>query len=358
MIWRKESGKIWKYPLVWGLLLLFFLFNLWNIYISVGTYSRREWRKMHEISRDGQWDPSVVEYAQDMYEDLDIVAMMRTKMLSTGYEPKGAFREFVNECYRFFDGRVKEIRANGEGEGDYYPGQYLEIHNILYVDILSYVWLEMAILVSFLVIYLMDYERICRTADLVYSSPKGREIQVRKLLVGLVHGMAASLLLLGGTLAVFFLIVPMEGLWEVPVTAPLVANVRVFWLYPFITYQSMTVGAHLIASLITGLLLALGVGILSGILQIVVRNSYRAVIILLILLLGLYVLSGVQTGTYFDVFCRMSPAGLWGRCGTWFMEWDLVMCFQGNEILTLIFHYLICAIGVAAGVRRWMRSDL
>ena len=53
MIWRKESGKIWKYPLVWGLLLLFFLFNLWNIYISVGTYSRREWRKMHEISRDG-----------------------------------------------------------------------------------------------------------------------------------------------------------------------------------------------------------------------------------------------------------------------------------------------------------------
>lgn len=126
----------------------------------------------------------------------------------------------MNECYRFFDGRVKEIRANGEGEGDYYPGQYLEIHNILYVDILSYVWLEMAILVSFLVIFLMDYERICRTADLVYSSPKGREIQVRKLLVGLVHGMAASLLLLGGTLAVFFLIVPMEGLWEVPVTAP------------------------------------------------------------------------------------------------------------------------------------------
>ena len=190
MIWRKESGKIWKYPLVWGLLLLFFLFNLWNIYISVGTYSRQEWRKMHEISRDGQWDPSVVEYAQDMYEDLDIFAMMRTKMLSTGYEPKGAFREFVNECYRFFDGRVKEIRANGEGEGDYYPGQYLEIHNILYVDILSYVWLEMAILVSFLVIYLMDYERICRTADLVYSSPKGREIQVRKLLVGLVHGLS------------------------------------------------------------------------------------------------------------------------------------------------------------------------
>ena len=81
-------------------------------------------------------------------------------------------------------------------------------------------------------------------------------------------------------------------------------------------------------------------------------------IILLILLLGLYVLSGVQTGTYFDVFCRMSPAGLWGRCGTWFMEWDLVMCFQGNEILTLIFHYLICAIGVAAGVRLWMRRDL
>ena len=120
----------------------------------------------------------------------------------------------------------------------------------------------------------------------------------------------------------------------------------------------MTVGAYLIASLITGLLLALGVGILSGILQIVVRNSYRAVIILLILLLGLYVLSGVQTGTYFDVFCRMSPAGLWGRCGTWFMEWDLVMCFQGNEILTLIFHYLICAIGVAAGVRLWMRRDL
>ena len=73
------GGKIWKYPLVWGLLLLFFLFNLWNIYISVGTYSRREWRKMHEISRDGQWDPSVVEYAQDMYGDLDIVAMMRTK---------------------------------------------------------------------------------------------------------------------------------------------------------------------------------------------------------------------------------------------------------------------------------------
>ena len=70
---------------------------------------------MHEISRDGQWDPAVVEYAQDMYEDLDIFAMMRTKMLSTGYEPEGAFREFVDECYRFFDGRVKEIRANGEG---------------------------------------------------------------------------------------------------------------------------------------------------------------------------------------------------------------------------------------------------
>ena len=53
MIWRKESGKIWKYPLVWGLLLLFFLFNLWNIYISVGAYSRREWREMHEISVTG-----------------------------------------------------------------------------------------------------------------------------------------------------------------------------------------------------------------------------------------------------------------------------------------------------------------
>lgn len=358
MIYQTESVKLWKHPMIWGLLLMFFALNAWSVFSELGWYGKDAWQEMHQRSRDGTWDAEVVGYADELYEDLNMNGIKEMKELHSNYEPKGAFRDFVDECYRFFDGRVKEITASGQDSGNYYPGASIEIHNYLYGTLLCNVWLEMAVLVICVTLFLMDYERIFKTSDLVYSSVKGRRLQLGKMCLGLFYGMAAGILLLVATLLLFFWVVPMEGLWDVPMTAALVANARVVWLYPFITYTSMTVKEYLLASLLLGTVMALGVGILAGVVQLLMRNSYFSITTLLVLLLGGYVASGVSTGTFVDVFCRMNPSALWSRCSTWFMEWDLVMCFQGNEVLSLILQYLVYGVGLVLGIHLWRKADL
>lgn len=358
IVLAKESEKIWKHPMLWGLVLMFFLLNLWSIYGTVGSAGRQQWREWHRISREGTWESSEVEYAAHLYEDLNMSDVKEMKELHSNYEPQGIFREFVDACYRFFDGRVQEIRNNGETLGQYYPGAYLELHNYLYGELLGGVWLQMGALVCAAVIFLMDYERIAKTTDLVYGSAKGRGIQGWKMLLGIVYGMMAGIILLAATLGAYFSVVPMEGMWDVPVTAPLVANVRAVWLYPFITYEPMTVGEYLESALILGCFMVLGVGILAGVTQFLSKKGYFSITILLLLALGMQAVARISTGTFWDVFFRMNPAGLWTNSGVWFMEWDLILCFQGNEILSLILQYLVCTACLAVGLHRWNKCDL
>jgi hypothetical protein len=115
--------------------------------------------------------------------------------------------------------RVEQIRKTGEGTYAFYPGSWYKLHSTLYGKLWKKLILQTAVLMILSMLYLMDYERIYKTQDLVLATTTGKKMMEKKMLAGTLCGLFYAGLLTVFTLLVFFAAVPFQNLWHVPVAA-------------------------------------------------------------------------------------------------------------------------------------------
>ncbi len=132
--------------------------------------------------------------------------------------------------------RVEQIRKTGEGTYAFYPGSWYKLHSTLYGKLWKKLILQTAVLMILSMLYLMDYERIYKTQDLVLATTTGKKMMEKKMLAGTLCGLFYAGLLTVFTLLVFFAAVPFQNLWHVPVAACMVAEPRLQMMYPFVTF--------------------------------------------------------------------------------------------------------------------------
>lgn len=368
-----ELKKLLKYPLMWVLLAIFVGFDLFVIYDKVGSkescYSTKE---MHEIilangietsaisDSDNQlevyYSDYVNEYSQS-YDSLDMQEIKQMKEDLGSFYPQGSYKNFIDGNYSKLQKRVEEIKSSGDDAAAFYPGDGFEIHGKLY-SVVKICIIEMLIMICFSVLYLMDFERIHQTENLVFSCKCGRKNMLTKMLAGVLIGLGYSVIILSTCLLMFFKYIPMKGLWNTPVSSVMIMENSGLWEYPFITYVRLTFGQLLALSIVTAILLTCLLGLISGALQLFINNSYIVAVGLSAGFLGLFALPfAVQKATWLKTIVAVNPAALWWQCSRWFIENDLSLSFAWSEYWTLGIWTVICMVCMLVGWRYFCRKD-
>ena len=374
-----ECKKIITHPFLWIVWVTFALFQLFQIYGYVGNSfmqqdlqnmytavlgagvapeeaarnagkevtaaekESHEYNEKSEIARQGTYGESEYREAYEdyrstyggMYDNLDMMKILEKKQEMYNYHPKGNMQQFLEDNYRKLQFRVEAIRSTEENGYGFYPGNQYKIHSILYGHIWKSLILEGAVLMMLSVLFLMDYERINKTRDIVIATVAGKECMRYKILAGVLCGLFYVLCLLIVTMGCFFNFLPFQKLWKVPVASCMVAEARNQMMYPFVTFFRMTEQQYLL------------------------QNSYFTFICICILFMGLYIFAYAKTETLLDVIkALMNPAVLYITSGGWFMENSLELSFAGNEFISLAVCGGVVFLFLVLGRRRYLYQDI
>ena len=335
---QKECGKCLRHPFLWIVCITFGLFQFLSIYTYVGNAGmRKELRQMHvavtdEETASPEYESAYADYKKTyggMYDTLDMRKILEQKEKKSGYEPQGAWGMWIVRNYDRLQKRVEQIRKTGEGTYAFYPGSWYKLHSTLYGKLWKKLILQTAVLMILSMLYLMDYERIYKTQDLVLATTTGKKMMEKKMLAGTLCGLFYAGLLTVFTLLVFFAAVPFQNLWHVPVAACMVAEPRLQMMYPFVTFWWLEQWRYLLLA---------GLGLL---------------------FMGAYLLAYVQMGNVWDLIRELfNPTVLYATSGGWFMENDLCLSFAGNEFAVLFCSGTAAVCLMAVGKRRYHRLEV
>ncbi|MCI6244077.1 MAG: hypothetical protein MR646_12515 [Agathobacter sp.] len=398
-----ECKKIITHPFLWIVWVTFVLFQLFQIYGYVGNSfmqqdlqnmytavlgagvapeeaarnagkevtaaekESHEYNEKSEIDRQGTYGESEYREAYEdyrstyggMYDNLDMMKILEKKQEMYNYHPKGNMQQFLEDNYRKLQFRVEAIRSTEENSYGFYPGNQYKIHSILYGHIWKSLILEGAVLMMLSVLFLMDYERINKTRDIVIATVAGKECMRYKILAGVLCGLFYDLCLLIVTMGCVFYFLPFRKLWKVPVASCMVAEARDQIMYPFITFFRMTEQQYLFFSMIVLIGIMLLVAGLAASLQYLLQNSYFTFAGMCILFMGLYIFAYEKTETLLDVVkALMNPAVLYITSGGWFMENSLELSFAGNEFISIAVCGGVVFLLLGLGRRRYLYQDI
>lgn len=356
-ILKHELRKLIRFPLMWGLLSIFITFDIYLIFTEVGYQDyQNDLQGVYDVitgyKTQGEYYEFYFQYKEnysDIYDGLDMQDMKQMKEDLANYYPTGSYKKFIDGNYDKLQKRVEQIKSEGNDSGDFYPGDVFQIHQKLYA-VLKCCIVEMLIIMCFSVLYLMDFERVNRTEDLVFANQTGRRNMRIKLRTGLLGGVGFCVVILAVNLIIFFALVPMKGLWNTPVSSYMVMESSGLWEYPFITFVRLTIWQELALNIMTELLLVLLFGVIAGAVQFFINNSYITMLCMGAGFIGLLWLTyTVQVADWIKTAVCLNPAVLWLMCGRWFIENDISLSFAWSEFLTLgawgVMYSLISMIG-------------
>lgn len=377
-----EFQKLLRCWFLWALLTIFLVFDAFLVWDTVGR-NREIYHEMYQIIMQTGTDltenadkintlmdsenameayyASYIKAYEDIYADFDIRSILDSKIsLIDGLHSEGSYYVWLSRNYETLQARVEQIKATKEDKYAFYPGIHYSVHSNLFITLIQTVALQIIILTALTVLYLMDYERIHATEYLIYSSETGRKLQAVKWLSGMSMSLLYAMLLICIPLALFLLCVPMQGLWETPISSFMVMEHRGNYLYPYVTFMRLSFGNYLLLTLLVILLLLLLIGLLSGMVQFFSRNSYLTMLSLGLLFLtwiALPFLFGAHTG-FLHTAVELNPAMLWYMCGGWFIEYDPAVSFAGSEFLTIGVWLIVTLLGFGYGKKYFSMLDL
>ena len=127
-----ECQKIFRNPLV---LLVFLTFLLINIVVVQNAYGSQDDQKsvqrMHRVlqaKEQGKKNSDVEvynEYKQaygKLYDNLDMLKIMKIKEKMSRYEPTGKYQKFIENNYKKLQKRTDEIKASGADQAEKVAG--------------------------------------------------------------------------------------------------------------------------------------------------------------------------------------------------------------------------------------------
>ncbi len=378
---KYEFLKLIKFPALWFLIAVFMGVNAVYVYSLVGNdYIRDDIRGMKEIIDrtgvrlsenggviDGLMESenllesmyaSYVKAYESKYDDLDMQRVKESKEALYNFHPTGRYKKFIDGNYARWQERLEEIKATGEGDYAFYPGNVFKIHGKLFGMIFRLLLVETMILTAFCVLYIMDFERINKTEGIVFSSNAGREIMTKKLTVGLLTGLVCSGGLMSAALVQFFFYVPMGGLWEVPVSSFMLYETTLSADYPFITVFRVTFAQYLALAVLISLAILLIIGLLAGSLQFFADNSYISALVVATGFLGMLALPfAVKSASFIMTLAAFSPAALWFKSSRWLIENEPSVSFGGWEFYVVVIWGVLALALVQVGKRVFLKKD-
>ena len=154
--------------------------------------------------------------------------------------------------YELLQDRVDHL-AQTDAALDLYAGPITQdSHQYLYNNLLRAIVTEGILLGVLCTLYLMGYEKLTGTQDVICTSRVGRQLWRRKVRISIVASLGLYALLILATLGPYLFLWNYNGIWESSVSSQFNYYADLFFVRPFLTWIDLTVRQYFIAMIVAG----------------------------------------------------------------------------------------------------------
>lgn len=238
-------------------------------------YSDKEVDLLNQLSIMNLYTSSAIDKIK-AFESLDIMAMAEGSIYD--YNLSGKAAQKVRENYSELVPRFEQLKLNGEHKNIYFIGDLYKTHSLLYRNIMVKVLFEIIIFVLLMVSFLINYERDNKTIDLVCTTRRGRDLVKDKLLVALCVTIIGTIVILGITLIMYFIVFDYSAVMNVPISSAL------NWeLTPTISWFNITIVQYLALAIVAVFILATIFALITFVICSILKSSYKTFFVFFIL---------------------------------------------------------------------------
>lgn len=322
-----------------------------NTFYNENSFSKEERDLLNELSIINLYT-SVAKDNIKAYESLDIMEMAEGGIQD--YNLSGKAAQKVRENYSDLVPRFEELKSNGEHKNIYFVGDLYKTHSLLYKNIMVKVLFEIIIFVLLMVSFLINYERDNKTMDLVCTTRRGRDLVKDKLLVTLGVTIIATIVILGVTLIMYFIVFDYSKAMKVPISSSL------NWeLTPMISWFNLTVGQYLALSIFVVFILAIIFTLITFVICSILKSSYKTFFVFFILFGMVFMVqkfisnsSGLLVASHYNVvIMTLNPH-------MWFREAGPFMTDKYYVAITLVTNMAIAMITSIICIKKFKKENI
>lgn len=204
----------------------------------------------------------------ECYEKMDFNKV--AKGVVNMYGLSGDAEKTIMDNYSKVEERFNEVKANGDHKDIFFMGETYKLHQFLFRDIFKNCIIEIAILVSLAVAYLVSYERDRRCMGIVLATKRGRNLIKDKLLVGILASIVIAITMLSSTLIFYFINYDYSGVWNSSISSAFNVDVS-----QYITWYDFSFKEYLIAAILVVIIISILIGMMTFVVCNVVKSSYK-----------------------------------------------------------------------------------
>lgn len=373
-----ECRKIVTVPMLWIFLFLCLLLNTIGIIndnygVEYVNYVSQTTKKYGQMMRE-EWDKSLVALDEnvlsnqlmidtkesiDPYEDFNAIDLAE-RYISIMKLSKNLSRK-MTEKYIRFQGSIEQLAKKDAGINIYAASETYDQHDRLFNKALHLILTEGILIGVLLAFYLHGYEWQSSTSDIVYSTKKGRKITLSKVWAGVAGITLVYFVLCSYTFILFFNIYDYVGLWGANVSSQFNYVSEGIFIKPFLTWKSLNVGQYLIISVVLCYILIIVFSLISSVLGILIRNSYFAFLLFILLFAFLEILPSIcvkgkwWTGYFLSNF---SSVRIYMTQAVWFTEYGSISITPWHETIGTFMNLLLFAIATVISFNYFKKRDI
>lgn len=282
------------------------------------------------------------------YERVDVMAVAESEIRMYGISGQAA--ETVREQFRTLSARLDQLIKNGEHKTLFINST----HTILFKNLFKTVIFEVMILVVLITGYLLAFEFENNTQLMVYSSKRGRKLDIDKLFASIFASLIVTTVILGITLAGYFIVFKYAEIWHVPISSYFNKEFK----FPYISWWKMSFTTYLICSIILLYLCQIIFSVMTFIVTNFIRNSY-IVFLLFGVLFGVGVLlpGYIPMNTDLIFLAHMTPFSIILNPHLWFMGWS-AFTSKYYELYTIILWVVILSVLCGFTIRKFKKQNI
>ena len=186
-------------------------------------------------------------------------------------------QKIIDWKYNLLESVIDKKIAAKDSEDVYFAYNSEMIQEMIFTNYHRLLGAEIVVLFILMMLYAIGFENMFNTESVVYTTRRGRKSVIQKGVAALISALILGLIVYALSSLLMFSVNDFSGVWSQNISAQY--NLMHFpqWgEYPFLTWESMTVGVYAIAC--AGVLFLHGflAGIFAAVFALMIRNVYIA----------------------------------------------------------------------------------
>ena len=220
---------------------------------------------------------------------------------------------------------------------------------------------ESLLLAVMIALYLTGFERLHRTEPLVYTSRRGRRIQLDKLGAGGLSVIVCALLLAALSTLAFAYFWRLGPIWQASMASQFNYTTSFGLRLPFIPWRPLSIAGYLAATWLLTLVVSLAFYLLSFAAGVALADAYQGFLLVLLTLalcMGLLIYSGNAADWNLFQLTSWLALALWWYQPIWFTDMGLSATLPWQECWSTLANVLLGLALTALSYRYFLRKDV